>query len=135
MDTKSDSKTYQIGEIARSVDMSQRTIRYYEEIGLMNSVRRVEGGKRVYTDNDVRRLKLIKRLKVLGLSLTEMHELESMWTIHRANDIVLRRLLEILGSHLHRIEDRIADLNILKHEITEYRERINAKLDKAATGQ
>lgn len=123
-----DSKTYQIGEIAKAVDMSQRTIRYYEEIGLMNSVRRIEGGKRVYTDDDVRRLKLIKRLKVLGLSLTEMHELELMWTAHRANDIVLRRLLEILDSHLRLIEDRVMDLGILKNEITEYRERINTKI-------
>ena len=129
MDDTSDSKSYQIGEIAKAVDMSQRTIRYYEEIGLMNSVRRIEGGKRVFTDDDVRRLKLIKRLKVLGLSLTEMHELEAMWTIHRTNDIVLRRLLEILDSHLRLIEDRVQDLNILKNEITEYRERINTKLD------
>jgi len=130
MEDNNDSKAFQIGEIAKAVDMSQRTIRYYEEIGLMNSVRRIEGGKRVYTDDDVRRLKLIKRLKVLGLSLTEMHELESMWTTHRANDIVLRRLLEILDSHLRLIEDRVMDLGILKNEISEYRERINAKIDE-----
>ncbi len=68
--------TYAIGEISRLVELSQRTIRYYEEIGLLHSVRRIENGKRVYTDNDVRRLKFINRLKVLGLSLAEMVELE-----------------------------------------------------------
>lgn len=130
MNDDTENKTHQIGEIAKAVDMSQRTIRYYEEIGLMNSVRRIEGGKRVYTDVDVRRLKLIKRLKVLGLSLSEMHELEAIWTIHRTNDIVLKRLLEILDSHLHLIDDRLADLGILKNEITEYRERIKTKLEK-----
>jgi MerR family transcriptional regulator, repressor of the yfmOP operon len=130
MNNENDNNIRQIGEIAKSVDMSQRTIRYYEEIGLMNSVRRIEGGKRVYTDDDVRRLKLIKRLKVLGLTLSEMHELEAIWSIHRSNDFVLTRLLEIFDSHLNRIEDRIADLNILKNEIIEYRERINAKLGK-----
>jgi MerR family transcriptional regulator, repressor of the yfmOP operon len=123
------NKTHQIGEIADNVGLSQRTIRYYEEIGLMNSVRRIEGGKRVYTDDDVRRLKLIKRLKVLGLSLSEMHELEAIWTIHRTNDIVLRRLLEILDSHLRRIDDHVVDLNILKNEISEYRQRIDTKLE------
>ncbi len=40
-----------IGEIAQKLDMSQRTIRYYEEIGLLNSIKRVEGGRRVYTDD------------------------------------------------------------------------------------
>jgi len=89
----------QIGDVARLVGMSQRTIRYYEEIGLMNSVRRLEGGKRVYTDDDVRRLKLIKRLKVLGLTLADMHELEAIWSIHRSNDRVLGRLQEILTGH------------------------------------
>jgi DNA-binding transcriptional MerR regulator len=43
-------KYYQIGELAGIVDMSPRTIRYYEEIGLLNSVKRIEGGKRVYTE-------------------------------------------------------------------------------------
>ncbi|MBN2160949.1 MAG: MerR family transcriptional regulator [Spirochaetes bacterium] len=128
MSDKDRIKIYQIGEVARLVDISQRTMRYYEEIGLMNSVRRIEGGKRVYTDDDVRRLKLIKRLKVLGLTLSEMHELEAIWSIRRSNDVVLRRLLEILDSHLQRIEDRIADLDILKNEIAEYQRRINAKL-------
>ncbi len=122
------AKIYQIGEVARLVDISQRTVRYYEEIGLMNSVRRMEGGKRIYTDDDVRRLKLIKRLKVLGLTLSDMHELEANWTTCRSNDVVLRRLLEILDSHLSRIEDRITDLEILKNEIAEYKVRINAKL-------
>ena len=60
-----------IGQMSRRLEMSQRTIRYYEEIGLLNSVRRIEGGKRVYTSDDLRRLKLIKRLKILGLTLTE----------------------------------------------------------------
>src|SRR3990172_6646017 len=55
-------KYYQIGEIATIVDMSPRTIRYYEEIGLLNSVKRIEGGKRVYTDKDLQRLKFITRL-------------------------------------------------------------------------
>ncbi|MBN1497536.1 MAG: MerR family transcriptional regulator, partial [Spirochaetes bacterium] len=58
----------------------------------------------------------------------EMHELEAIWSIRRSNDVVLRRLLEILDSHLERIEDRIADLDILKNEIAEYKRRINAKL-------
>ena len=110
--------------------MSQRTIRYYEEIGLLNSIKRIEGGRRVYTEADLRRLKLIKRLKIMGMTLSDMQELEAMWTFEKSNEKVLKRLLELLGNHLKRLDDRIADLDILRHEITEYQERIQAKVGK-----
>ncbi len=119
-----------IGELSRQLDMSQRTIRYYEEIGLLNSIKRVEGGRRIYTAADLRRLKLIKRLKIMGMTLSEMQELESMWTYEKSNEKVLRRLLELLGNHLKRVDERIADLDILRHEIREYQERISAKIAK-----
>ncbi|HPE06596.1 MAG TPA: MerR family transcriptional regulator [Smithellaceae bacterium] len=119
-----------IGELAKKLEMSQRTIRYYEEIGLLNSIKRIEGGRRIYTDVDLRRLKLIKRLKIMGMTLSEMQELEAMWTYEKSNDKVLKRLLELLGNHLKRLDDRIADLDILRHEITEYQDRIQAKIAK-----
>ncbi|HUN56055.1 MAG TPA: MerR family transcriptional regulator [Smithella sp.] len=119
-----------IGEIAQKLDMSQRTIRYYEEIGLLNSIKRMEGGRRVYTDMDLRRLKLIKRLKIMGMTLSEMQELEAMWTIEKSNDKVLGRLLELMGNQLRRLDDRIADLNILRNEIIEYQNRIQSKIGK-----
>ncbi len=119
-----------IGEIAQKLEMSQRTIRYYEEIGLLNSIKRVEGGRRIYTDADLRRLKLIKRLKIMGMTLSEMQELEAMWTIEKSNDKVLGRLLELMGNQLQRLDDRIADLNILRNEIIEYQNRIKSKIGK-----
>ena len=117
-----------IGEIANKLDMSQRTIRYYEEIGLLNSIKRVEAGRRVYTDMDLRRLKLIKRLKIMGMTLSEMQELEAMWTIEKSTDKVLARLLELMSNQLRRLDDRIADLNILRNEILEYQKRIKTKI-------
>jgi DNA-binding transcriptional MerR regulator len=117
-----------IGEIAKELDMSQRTIRYYEEIGLLNSIKRVEAGRRVYTDMDLRRLKLIKRLKIMGMTLSEMQELEAMWTIEKSTDKVLKRLSELLENHLKRLDDRITDLDILKNEIIEYQRRIKSKI-------
>ncbi len=119
-----------IGEMSKNLEMSQRTIRYYEEIGLLNSIKRVEGGRRIYTDADLRRLKLIKRLKIMGMTLSEMQELEAMWTYEKSSEKVLKRLLELLGSHLKRLDDRIADLDILRHEIREYQDRIQAKIAK-----
>ncbi len=127
--TEGVQQKYSIGEMSRMCEMSTRTIRYYEELGLLNSVKRIDNGRRVYTDEDLRRLKLIKRLKILGLTLSEMRELESIWSIQKTNDAVLRRLLEILSSHLRRIDDRIADLDILRNEILEYQNRIGSKLE------
>ena len=123
-------KERSIGELAEKLEMSQRTIRYYEEIGLLNSIKRVEGGRRVYTDADLRRLKLIKRLKIMGMTLSEMQELEAIWTIKKSNEKVLKRLLELMGNHLKRLDDRIADLDILRNEIIEYQERIRLKIEK-----
>jgi len=123
------STYYQIGELANLVGMSPRTIRYYEEIGLLNSVKRIEGGKRVYTDKDIQRLKFIKRLKHLGLTLSEMHELEDIYQIHRTNRKVLPRLLELLDNHVGKIDERIHNLNRLKEDIFNFREKIRQKLN------
>jgi len=88
-----------IEELADLLGVSTRTIRYHEEMGLLNSVKWAEGGNRVYTDLDVQRLKFIKRLKHLGLTLSEMHELQHLYKIHGTNKDVLLRLLERLDHH------------------------------------
>ena len=125
--------TYAIGEISRLVELSQRTIRYYEEIGLLHSVRRVENGKRVYTDSDVRRLKFINRLKVLGLSLAEMVALEKIYRKQRNNREILPKLLQILDERAVQIDERVAQLVALKKEIREYQQRLRDKVLQDAT--
>ncbi len=123
-------KRYKIGEIAKIVNLTPRTIRYYEEIGLLNSVKRIENGRRVYTDEDIRRLKFIKRLKLLGLSLKEMAELEKIYSINKSNKKALERLLELLKIHVENIDKRIENLQKLKKEILEYSKRIEQKIEK-----
>jgi DNA-binding transcriptional MerR regulator len=124
----SGEKHYQIGEMANLLELSPRTIRYYEEIGLLNSVKRVEGGKRIYTDKDFHRLRFITRLKHLGLTLSEMLELEDIYQIHRTNRKVLPRLLELLDTHATKIDERITSLHRLKADILSYQEKIQQKL-------
>ncbi|RJK98386.1 MerR family transcriptional regulator [Vallicoccus soli] len=65
----------QIGEVAEQIGLSLRTIRYYDEIGLAPPTARTPGGFRLYTDEDVARLLLVKRMKPLGYSLEEMRDL------------------------------------------------------------
>jgi DNA-binding transcriptional MerR regulator len=65
----------QIGEAAERVGLSIRTIRHYEEAGLVVPSARSEGGFRLYTEPDLDRLRVIKRMKPLGFTLEEMRDL------------------------------------------------------------
>lgn len=65
----------QIGEVAERTGLSLRTIRHYEEVGLVVPSVRSKGGFRLYTDADVDRLKVIRRMKPLDFSLAEMRDL------------------------------------------------------------
>jgi DNA-binding transcriptional MerR regulator len=66
----------QIGEVAERTSVTQRTLRFYEEKGLLRSPTRMEGGFRLYSEDDVRRVEHIRRLQnLLGLSLAEIKEM------------------------------------------------------------
>ena len=65
----------QIGQVAERTGLSLRTIRFYEENGLVVPTARSDGGFRLYSDADVARLELIKRVKPLGFTLEEMQQL------------------------------------------------------------
>ena len=70
-----DSVMHQIGEVAEAVGLSLRTIRYYEEVGVVPPSGRTAGGFRLYTDGDIERLLLVKQMKPLDFSLEEMRDL------------------------------------------------------------
>ena len=65
----------QIGEVAERVDLSLRSVRFYEESGLLSPEARSSGGFRLYTEVQVERLLLIKRMKPLGFTVEQMREL------------------------------------------------------------
>ena len=67
--------TMHIGELADRSQMSLRTIRHYDEVGLLKPSGRTEGGFRLYTERDFTRLLLIRRMKPLGFTLEAMSEL------------------------------------------------------------
>ena len=67
-----------IGELAARFGLNPKTIRYYEEIGLLKRADRTESGYRLYTRQDVERLGFIRRAKMLGLSLDEIRDILSV---------------------------------------------------------
>ena len=108
--------------------MSARTLRYYEELGLLPGVRRRAGGRRVYGADEVERLHFIQRLKTLGLSLAEVKELNAVYGIGGSTQAMLERLALLLRRHLDDLEARIDGLTGLRDEIGRYRDRVRSRI-------
>ncbi|MBG6225648.1 DNA-binding transcriptional MerR regulator [Arthrobacter sp. CAN_A2] len=68
-------RTMHIGELAERTGLSLRTIRHYDEVGILPATARTDGGFRVYTEEDLERLMVIRRMKPLGFTLEEMKDL------------------------------------------------------------
>lgn len=75
MTAKTSASTMHIGELAERTGLSLRTIRHYDDVGLLPATARTDGGFRVYTEDDFARLMVIKQMKPLGFSLEEMAEI------------------------------------------------------------
>jgi DNA-binding transcriptional MerR regulator len=119
----------QIGNLAKQLGVTTRTIRYYEEIGLMGACDRSRGGARSYNRDDVLRIKFILKLKELGISLKEMLSLADTFDTHNQNfDTITPRVLEILDLHIGKVDDKIARLSSLRRDIVNYRSRISELL-------
>lgn len=72
---RSTEELHRIGEVAEQVGLSLRTVRYYEEVGLLSAPARTDGGFRLYGAEHLDQLKLIKQMKPLSLSIEEMRAL------------------------------------------------------------
>ncbi|HWG62557.1 MAG TPA: MerR family transcriptional regulator [Streptosporangiaceae bacterium] len=101
----------QIGEVAERTALSLRAIRYYGEVGLVTPSARSQGGFRLYTEADVERLLLVKRMKPLELSLEEMADLLSILDqIDKARPAEQAGLRERLSMYEHAAQARCAAL-------------------------
>jgi DNA-binding transcriptional MerR regulator len=120
-----------IREACRDSGLSARTVRYYEELGLLPGVRRRQGGRRVYGRDEIERLRFIRRLKALGLSLAEIKDLNVVYAIAGSTHAMLERLDDLLGSHLADLEGRIAELTALRDEMSKYRDHVASRIGEA----
>ena len=104
--------------------LSPRTVRYWEELGLLPGVRRKNGARRVYGRDELERLRFIRRLKALGLSLAEIKQLNAVYAIGGSTQAMLGRLEDLLDSHLEDLDGRIRELSELRDEMRRYREHV-----------
>ncbi len=117
-----------ISEVRELTGLSARTLRYYEELGLLPGVRRRAGGRRVYGADELERLRFVQRLKKLGLSLAEIKELNAVHAIGGSTRAMLMRLDELLGRHLERVDGQITDLMRVRDDIQKYRDHVEARV-------
>src|SRR5512138_1294778 len=105
------------GDLARATGSTVRTIRFYEEEGLLKPAVVSDGGHRRYTEDDLERLRLISDLRELGLSLCEIRSiLELRSGCHNAAELAMR-FQEVLSGHLEQAQRRLERLRRVKKEI------------------
>lgn len=116
-----------IGDLATSLGLTTRTLRYYEEVGFIEPAKRLDGGIRFYSPYYVRRLRFILKLKELGLTIKEMQELYEAYGKAKQTDKMIPRLVEMLDIHINKIDEKMARLASLRKEIVDYRQKLGEK--------
>jgi MerR family copper efflux transcriptional regulator len=98
----------QIGQVAGRTELSIRTVRHYDDVGLVRPSARSAGGFRLYTEDDVERLLVIRRMKPLGFSLAEMKDLlEALDVLD--NDQATKTKRNAAAKHLRRCQAKTAE--------------------------
>ncbi len=108
--------TYTISELANEFDVTTRTIRFYEEKGLLSPAR--EGGKRIYSPADRVRIKLILRGKRIGMSLRECVEVIDMYDPANNNVEQIHALLARVGARREKLLQQKADIEAMLAGLT-----------------
>jgi Cu(I)-responsive transcriptional regulator len=109
-----------ISEAAARSGVPPKTIRYYEEIGLVAPAERLDNRYRAYNDNDIRTLRFINRARSLGFSLKEVGELLALYRDRgRASKDVKRLAI----AHIAELDRKIAELTAIRGVIAELAER------------
>lgn len=116
------SEALRIGEAARLVGLPAKTLRYYEEIGLVSAAGRTESGYRLYGWRELEQIEFVRRAKLMGLSLDQIRDLVKAAEEGIPN-AVFERLEGLLDDKLEETERKIEELRAFRKSLLEYRER------------
>jgi DNA-binding transcriptional MerR regulator len=118
---------YRIGEVAERIGVTTRTIRYYEELGLLAGSEREKGRHRLYCESDIARLRELVRLRdLLGVSLDELR------CLLVAEESDLEEALRSIDAQLELVCARHEELQRLEDELAQKRRSIRGRLANAA---
>lgn len=126
--------TLTIGQVSRLTGVPAKTIRFYEAEGVIAPPSRSDAGYRRYSLLDVRRLRLARRARLLGLSLAEVKVLVDQAFRSDCLEFGDQLLSRITDQQAH-ISQRIADLQALKLELSELEQHVRHNLDECRPGQ
>ena len=117
-------KTYTIREISERFHLPASTLRYYEEVGLLENVARTESKQRIYTDEHIKRLDGIECFKRTGLSITGIQEFYKYESTLSENTQNIDNILALVTKHESHIIDQIAvlqqELLHIQHKVRYY---------------
>jgi DNA-binding transcriptional MerR regulator len=130
-DTSREEEITSIGDLAKTLGLTTRTLRYWEEVGIIESIERSDGAIRGYNPYFVRRIKFIIKLKELGLTIKEMQDLYVAYGEAKQTERMIPRLVQTLDDHINKIDEKVAKLASLRKEIVDYRQRMATKLQQS----
>ncbi|SHH28627.1 DNA-binding transcriptional regulator, MerR family [Desulfosporosinus lacus DSM 15449] len=119
-----------ISNLAEEFLITPRTIRYYEEMGLLTPVHHEKMSQRLYGARERARLKLILRGKRLGFSLSEIKEMINLYDIDRTEGLQLERAVAYGEKRLQELEEKIQEFTLLKAELLDYHQQFTELLKK-----
>ena len=108
-----------IGELADRVGVNPKTVRDYEDVGVLPPADRLASGYRDYTDDDVERLRFVRTAQRLGLSLSEISE---VLTLRERGERPCEYVLEVLDRQLADLDRRLAEMAALRQELVDLRD-------------
>ncbi|MCG7490791.1 MerR family DNA-binding transcriptional regulator [Vibrio sp. Of14-4] len=120
--------TYKISELAKEFDITTRSIRFYEDMGLIQPERK--GSMRVYQRRDKVRLKLILRGKRLGFSLAEIRDLLELYDTNQL-DTQLIKMLKIIDDKEAVLKRQLEDITIVLEDLNTARKRCEEALERS----
>lgn len=121
-------KTYSISDLTRELDVTTRTIRFYEEQGMLAPTRC--GLERIYAPKDLVTLKLILRGKRIGFSLAECKSLIELYDPQGDNHHQLNIFLKKISERRLRLEQQLLDIQQMQRELDTAEERCHAALSR-----
>lgn len=116
------STALKIGEAARLAGVPAKTLRYYEDVGLISPAERTEAGYRLYGGRELEQIEFIRRAKLMGLSLDQIRGLVDVAGEGIPNG-VLKHLEGLLDQKLEETERELEELHAFRESLLEYRER------------
>ncbi len=128
MSKNTPSKTYTISELAREFNITTRSIRHYEEYGLIKPERR--GTYRVYSHKNRTRLQLILRGKRIGFSLAEIKEIIDLYQFPHGEEKQTEFLLAKIELRKQQLNQQLKDIRSMLDEIADLEQRINDQKSK-----